>query len=545
VSPTNPKGPANSSKEGVRELLDLPFDQYQRYRDVKEIVERLRTAAGPFWLLDVGGGEGQYLPAPAFFTEDRVWVADLHDISSPRYVRASGLHLPFREKAFDIVFSCDTLEHVPRKQRAQFVKELFRASRRFVILVAPFRSALNEAAEQLIQEIYTQESREPNRALLEHAAYGLPDREKTQALIQKLSAYFLTFSSGNIHNWLIMNSIIFALGPISADLYRAANRIYNATFYERDHALPAYRTGFVACKARRDMRLLEQLEHELPTWFARRTRDSAQYLEPTQFLSSSPAFQRCQQAISSLKTFLTNRDQHMRNLELRGQELQQQVAHRDNLLRDAEQQVAHRDNLLRVSQEQTAHLSKLLEEAKQEVAHRDNLLQDLHQQVAHRDNLLQELRQQVAHLTNLLELARQEAEHRGNLLAQASEQLRVREQEVAHRDNLLQELRQQVAHLTNLLDIARQEAEHRGNLLAQASEQLRVREQEILAHLRTIESLQTKLAELQIALQQAGYEREYLELELARAHRELNLLPVRLVRGLRRWFKPQEEERTT
>src|SRR6266478_1180513 len=155
-------------------LTELPFDQYQRYRDVKEVVENLRINSERLRLLDVGGGEAGYLPAPDFFREDDVVVADLHPFQSPHYVEASGLNLPFADDAFYAAFSCDTLEHIPLKDREQFLTELFRVSRHFVILIAPFRSYLNELAEQLVQAVYTSECGAPNKALLEHAANGLP-----------------------------------------------------------------------------------------------------------------------------------------------------------------------------------------------------------------------------------------------------------------------------------------------------------------------------------------------------------------------------------
>ena len=67
----------NSSSELKESLLNLPFDQYQRYRDVWEVVQRLRHDSSRLRILDVGGGEGKYLSAPDFFPQDFVVAADL------------------------------------------------------------------------------------------------------------------------------------------------------------------------------------------------------------------------------------------------------------------------------------------------------------------------------------------------------------------------------------------------------------------------------------------------------------------------------------
>src|SRR5690242_11089082 len=83
-------------------LTELPFDQYQRYRDLKEVVEHLRNSSERLKLLDVGGGEAGYLPAPAFFPKDLVIVADRHSLRLQNYVVGDGTNLPFGDATFDV-----------------------------------------------------------------------------------------------------------------------------------------------------------------------------------------------------------------------------------------------------------------------------------------------------------------------------------------------------------------------------------------------------------------------------------------------------------
>jgi O-antigen biosynthesis protein len=325
-------------------LLDLPFDQYQRYRDVQEVVRRLRGGRRKLRILDVGGGEGGYLPAPDFFPDDQVVVADLHDCTLPHYVRASGLQLPFKDGSFDVVFSCDTLEHIPANHRLSFVRELFRVSSHFVLLIAPFHSALNVRVEERVREIHLTELGRPNQALLEHVENGLPDLRQIKSVFHDLSADVLTFASGNVQNWLFMNSIIFTMAGLSTDLYRAANRIYNHEFYERDHAAPAYRTCLVAAKFQQDIDLLQVVRAELNAWISlsgTAKNDGAEDSSKFQ-LGDSNDVQVWQQALAALRKTWDEKDSHIRNIEA--------VVHqKSNRIEDLEARLSVAERLLKKS----------------------------------------------------------------------------------------------------------------------------------------------------------------------------------------------------
>ena len=57
-----------------------------------------------------------------------------------RAVRGDGCHLPFRDGAFDVVFSNAVIEHVgDRRRQARFVQECVRVARRGVFVAAPNR----------------------------------------------------------------------------------------------------------------------------------------------------------------------------------------------------------------------------------------------------------------------------------------------------------------------------------------------------------------------------------------------------------------------
>ena len=71
----------------LRKRLDLPFDQYQRYRIVADVIERLSEGATPLRILDVCGGEG---PILNFLPEDRITILDQSDTGEASGIVRAG-----------------------------------------------------------------------------------------------------------------------------------------------------------------------------------------------------------------------------------------------------------------------------------------------------------------------------------------------------------------------------------------------------------------------------------------------------------------------
>jgi hypothetical protein len=93
--------------------VTLPFDQYQRYRAIQEVIEALRWRR-PLRVLDVGGSPATLV---GFLPEDRVIVADRAD-QGGLHLYASGLALPFPDRAFDVVVSSDVLTAMDKAMRS-------------------------------------------------------------------------------------------------------------------------------------------------------------------------------------------------------------------------------------------------------------------------------------------------------------------------------------------------------------------------------------------------------------------------------------------
>src|SRR3989338_8339220 len=111
------------------ELLNIPFDQYQRYRVLKDIVEIIKNPIGnsPLRILDVGGHsitmEGKpWLPVKSFLSDDKIWVLDVPKCLLSEYIRGSGDSLPFKRGSFQIISCQDVLEHIPSEMREIFLE---------------------------------------------------------------------------------------------------------------------------------------------------------------------------------------------------------------------------------------------------------------------------------------------------------------------------------------------------------------------------------------------------------------------------------------
>jgi hypothetical protein len=163
-----------------------------------------------------------------------------------------------------------------------------------------------------------------------------------------LAAAHLSFPSGNIHNWLIMNSIVFTFGSLSAELYRCANRIYNERFYFYDHFPPAYRTCLVAAKSKNAIGQFDQLRKKLTRWIDR----SNPIFSPTQnSVENSSAFTdfySWRQALRILKQVTRERDVHIGNLNqiIRDKDLHLQNLQNSNAWRALRRYYELRDRAL-------------------------------------------------------------------------------------------------------------------------------------------------------------------------------------------------------
>lgn len=251
----------------------MPFDQYQRYLDIRRIANIIAGRSGKkMRYLDVGGhykdSKGRdKLPAREFMPEYDILSLDIVNASVPGYIRSDANKLPFKDNTFDVVFSCDVLEHIPREKQTGFVTNLLRVSRDFVILGAPFYSEIVAQAETILQEFILKAMQAEHAQLKEHIDFGLPRVEDLTTCLEKMELEYFFFESGNLFSWLtmmIMKHYLMAF-PDLERLHTRLDSFFNTCFHEGEYGNPGYRTVFVMAKNKSSRKTLELIASEFKT----------------------------------------------------------------------------------------------------------------------------------------------------------------------------------------------------------------------------------------------------------------------------------------
>ncbi len=227
------------------EGLGLPFDQYQRYRLVSDVLAAVRGSGERLRILDVGGRTALLR---TFLPDDDVELVDVEASDAPGLVLGDGSRLPFQDRSFDAVVTFDTLEHVPPARRDDFVRECRRVARRWVVIAGPYQSPEVARAERLLREFLATKLGERHRYLEEHHEHGLPDRARVEGLLGELGGRVTSLGHGNLERWLPLMGLALYLdrdAPLRA-VARDFFRFYNRVLYASDSTAPVYRHAVVA-----------------------------------------------------------------------------------------------------------------------------------------------------------------------------------------------------------------------------------------------------------------------------------------------------------
>jgi len=227
------------------DLLGLPFDQYQRYKLVADLVERVRPGKRPLRILDVGGRTALLRK---FLPDDRVELVDVEVSNERDLVLGSGGALPFLDGSFDVVAAFDTLEHVPPEFREDFVRECARVAGRHVILAGPYRTPEVDEAEEILVGFMDDKLGVKHRYLAEHREYGLPVRAQTEQWLGDAGGRVMSVGHANLDRWLVLMCLELYLDndPLLRDLAQRFFAFYNRSMYSSDHGGAVYRHAVVA-----------------------------------------------------------------------------------------------------------------------------------------------------------------------------------------------------------------------------------------------------------------------------------------------------------
>ena len=241
---------------GGGRLQEIAFDLYERYILLEHIGKLFRPDESTYNVLDVGGHTETFWPgfsslAGVLIPGARVAVVDLLPTAGlENYIQASGVQLPFRDGAFDLVCSLDTLEHVPGEQRPALLSELLRVTRDGLYLAFPFDSTSNRWAESVVGGYTNVVLQNPVPALLEHRQFGLPERESITRWFASRPHPWIGFGQGNTDVWLLMMLTYHSLRMPGTDFVQELNRRFNQAYAAGDWAEPHYRAGYLLSKRR-------------------------------------------------------------------------------------------------------------------------------------------------------------------------------------------------------------------------------------------------------------------------------------------------------
>jgi hypothetical protein len=138
--------------------------------------------------------------------DDAAYLEQLYGV---RFIRANGLHLPFRDGAFDVVHSSAVLEHVGSLQnQITFVQECCRVARKWVFLTTPNRWFPVEF--HTVLPVVHWLPKKVSRALMRASGYSffaeesnlnLLSAKEVRAIGARVSGFLFKVSSVSLFGW--------------------------------------------------------------------------------------------------------------------------------------------------------------------------------------------------------------------------------------------------------------------------------------------------------------------------------------------------------
>ncbi|MDF1837972.1 MAG: methyltransferase domain-containing protein [Planctomycetota bacterium] len=352
----------------MTDIHALPFDQYQRYRLVADLLEKA-MGGRKGRVLDVGG-RTELLGR--FLLDHQIVLVDVEESDAKGLILGSGAALPFADDSFDAVCAFDTLEHVPVGLRDAFVSECARVSRGFVFLAGPYDSPDVARSEELLQEFLKSKIGQPHRYLNEHRELGLPDRERVTKQLEAAGGKVGVVGHANLERWLLSMCLEMYMesDPLLQPLAKPFYRFYNKLVYPHDHAGPVYRHVVMASFGGGALPSADQVL-QAPALPAETDRMLQSFAKDWMCVDREhqvwkPEFERLTGIIADLEKDLT---EHKQALSTGSQDL---LSHKATLeavraelleVSKASSEQAHDLNLqLQAHAEQAAHLKKTLQE---------------------------------------------------------------------------------------------------------------------------------------------------------------------------------------
>jgi hypothetical protein len=241
----------------------ISFDRFSRQSRAFDVIESLREKGQRFKILDVGGYRGI---TQKLHVNDDVTILDVYDVSDKGYIKGDGLNMQFEDNAFDFVVSFDVFEHIPDKDRQQFITESCRVAGIAVITAAPIATEANVKAEAHLNSLHKKLYGKEHEWLKEHHEYGLPRPNQAKNIMEDLGLKTAVFGSNDTVLWTLMQGAVFLNAKFTEGQKSILdlNKLYNQTAYNDGTADPLESYRHVVCgfkaqgKAQIAMKYLEK-----------------------------------------------------------------------------------------------------------------------------------------------------------------------------------------------------------------------------------------------------------------------------------------------
>lgn len=149
----------------------VQYDRYERHRAASLLLAETECHQ----VLDIGGVKGSLAPHLRGTT---ILALNVNCAGDVQY---GGRAVPIADEAFDAVISLDTIEHIPRERRQEFMTECIRVSRNTVLIAAPLGTPGHSAYEAKLDVLHKEAYGQYHDMLHEHVLHGLPTTEDLRA----------------------------------------------------------------------------------------------------------------------------------------------------------------------------------------------------------------------------------------------------------------------------------------------------------------------------------------------------------------------------
>ncbi len=405
-------------------------------------------------ILDVGGYQGKlswFLPQHTKLT-----ILDQKpapEQSNTHYVQGDARQLPFPDGHFDLVISSDMLEHVDEADREQVVAEMFRVSRHYVILAAPFDNIYNRKAEEFINAQFKQYSGNNHPFLIEHLENGLPDVDQIEHLLHEKSQSVVKIGEGNIYNWYLqqlttgakLNQPVPARSlPQSEDNegpehFPTFNEFFNHHLASLGNfRAPTYRTVFFCDK-------IAQLDR----------REILNSIEEQNNFHTTTYFEAYKIAFDEIRNLLNLKDQEL----LKHQGINQKISEIKNSLEAEKYQAKAKESQIKILNSQIGEIQAIILERENELVETRKQINDLNEKILSQTKKMELADHQIRTQDLLLTRLKHELENSQRNEQELTNLILLKEQSITEKTSEIQQKNQQIAALQGSLTEYKRELE--------------------------------------------------------------------------------------